>query len=189
MTTATPALSPGGEVARRVSINRLGLWLFFTSESLLFGLLATARFYLNGTETPEELSQPLGLALTSILLASSLTAYRAETAFAHDNQRHGRLMILLTVALGLVFVGGVAVEWSIAGFSVSEGYGTAFFSMTGLHATHVVTGLMFFGLLYAASRSGRFGSANYWPVSAIVMYWHFVDVVWVFFYPTLYLVS
>ena len=57
MTTAAPVLSSAGEVARRVSINRLGLWLFFTSEALLFGLLATARFYLNGTETPEELSQ------------------------------------------------------------------------------------------------------------------------------------
>ena len=189
MTTAAPVLSSAGEVARRVSINRLGLWLFFTSESLLFGLLATARFYLNGTETPEELSQSLGLALTSILLLSSLTAYRAETAFAHDNQRHGRLMLLLTVALGLVFVVGVGFEWSIAEFGVSDGYGTAFFSMTGLHVTHVVTGLFFFGLLYVASRSGRFGSTNTWPVTGVVMYWHFVDVVWVFFYPTLYLVS
>jgi cytochrome c oxidase subunit 3 len=190
MTTAAPALGAQAEERiRRVTINRLGLWLFFTSESLLFGLLATARFYINGTETPDELSQPLGLALTSILLLSSLTAYRAETAISHDNLRHGRLMLVLTFLLGAIFVVGVGVEWSIAEFSVSEGYGTAFFSMTGLHATHVATGLVFFALLYVAGRGGRFGSANYWPVSAVVMYWHFVDVVWVFFYPTLYLVS
>ena len=183
-----PAVAAHG--APRVAINRLGLWLFFVSDGLVFALLAAARFYMNGTETPEHVSQPLGLAISSILLLSSLTAYRAETAFTYGNQRHGRLMLLATIALGLVFLVGVGFEWSSAESLPSDGYGTSLFSMTGMHAVHVVSGLFFLGLIYFQSRRpGRFTASNHWGVSGVVMYWHFVDVVWVFFYPTLYLVS
>lgn len=173
----------------RVRINRLGLWLFIFSDGLVFALLGTARFYINGTHTPDDIDQNLGLIITSILLISSLTAYRAETAFAHGNRRHGQQMLLATIALGLIFMVGVTFEWSIAEFHPSEGYGTSFFSMTGMHALHVGTGVLFLAMLLAQTRRGRFGADDHWPVSAVVMYWHFVDVVWVFFYPILYLVS
>jgi cytochrome c oxidase subunit 3 len=173
----------------RVRISRLGLWLFFLSESCLFGAFAAARFYMNGTHTPEELNQLLGLGLTSILLVSSLTAYRAETAIAHGNNEHGKLMLLVTMALGLIFLGGVIVEWSIAEFVPSEGFGTSFFSMTGLHASHVATGILFLGLAYLFASRGKYSADDHWGASGVVKYWHFVDVVWVFFYPTLYLVS
>ena len=187
MSAAVAAAAPVS--GSRVHINRLGLWLFFLSESCLFGVFATARFYMNGTHTPEELSQVLGLGLTSILLLSSLTAYRAETAIAHGNQEHARQMLLLTMLLGTIFLGGVIVEWSIAEFVPSEGYGTSFFSMTGLHASHVATGVLFLGLVYLHLSRGKFTADSHWGASAVVMYWHFVDVVWVFFYPALYLVS
>lgn len=174
----------------RVRINRLGLWLFLISDGALFALFAAARFYIAGTERDPHLNQVLGLVLTSILLLSSVSAYRAETAFAHGSTRHGRLMLLATLVMGLVFVGGVAVEWSIAEFSVSEPFGTAFFSMTGMHAFHVTTGLLFIAIIWVRSANGRFsGGAQAWPVMATVIYWHFVDVVWVFFYPTLYLLK
>lgn len=186
MTTDTAAVPTA---ASRIRINRFGLWLFFVSDGLVFALLATARFYISGTETPEDLSQVLGLALTSILLLSSLTAYRAETAFAHDNRAHGRTMLLATIALGLVFVVGVGVEWNIAEFTPSDAFGTAFFSMTGMHASHVVSGILLLLLAYRLQGQGRFTAESHWGISAIVMYWHFVDVVWVFFYPTLYLLN
>ncbi|MEE8336765.1 MAG: cytochrome c oxidase subunit 3 [Dehalococcoidia bacterium] len=174
---------------RSLQIKRMGLWLFFISDSLLFALLALTRFYLVGTETPEELSQVLGLGVTSILLLSSLTAFRAETAIAHGNIAHAKRMLLATIALGIIFVGGVTIEWSIAGFTLSEGYGTAFFTMTGMHVTHVVSGIVMLGLAYVLLRRGRFSMDNHWGLAAVVLYWHFVDVVWVFFYPTLYLVN
>ena len=186
MSAAASAMTHG---ANRVAINRLGLWLFFTSETLLFGTLAAARFYMNGTYTPEHLSQPLGLLLTSILLLSSLTAYRGETAIKNGNIVHGKAMFLATIILGAVFLAGVVVEWSIAEFSVSEGYGTSFFSMTGLHASHVATGLIFLALAYRHANKGTYADGNTWGATGVVMYWHFVDVVWVFFYPALYLVS
>lgn len=178
------------EALHRVRINRLGLWLFFFSDGLLFLLFAASRFYLSGTERTVHLNQLLGLGVTSLLLLSSLTAYRAETAFVHGDHKKGRPMLLLTIVMGLLFVAGVSTEWSIAEFEPSSSFGTAFFSMTGMHALHVVTGVLFLFIVWARSGSGRFsGGAAAWPITAVVMYWHFVDVVWVFFYPTLYLVK
>jgi len=173
----------------RTALNRLGLWLFFLSESLLFALLLTSRFYLEGTGRPEHIDQVLGLTITSILLLSSLTAFRAEAAIAHGDRRRFLWNTLATIVLGLIFLGGVAVEWAEAEFSRKEAFGTAFFAMTGMHATHVFSGVVMLALLYLNGMRGRFSSDNTWPVQAIVMYWHFVDVVWVFFYPALYLVN
>ncbi len=186
---AATAAPPAASVVSRRRINRFGLWLFFVSDGLLFALLAAARFYINGTFTPDELNQVLGLGITSILLLSSLTAYRAETAIAHGNLAHGRTMLLATIALGLVFVVGVGFEWSIAEFTPSDAFGTAFFSMTGMHVMHVASGVLLLGLAYYLSGRGRYSAENHWGISSIVMYWHFVDVVWVFFYPTLYLIN
>lgn len=173
----------------RTRVLRFGLWLFFFSDGLLFALLATARFYVAGTHTPDELSQALGLGITSILLLSSLTAYRAETAIAHGNLAYGCTMLLATIALGLVFMGGVVIEWSIAEFTPRDGFGTAFFSMTGMHVSHVASGVLLLALVYRLAGNGRFTADSHWGISAIVMYWHFVDVVWVFFYSTLYLIK
>jgi cytochrome c oxidase subunit 3 len=189
--TAAPIASGASahDAVKHVRMNRLGLWLFFVSDGLVFSLLLAARFYMNGTHTPDHVSQLLGLGITSILLLSSLTAYRAETAIAHGNVASGRTMLLATIALGVVFLAGVVMEWSVAEFSPAEGYGTAFFSMTGMHATHVASGVLLLLLAYRAAGRGVYagGGTRAYGVSAIVMYWHFVDVVWVFFYPALYL--
>lgn len=100
--------------------------------------------------------QALGLGITSLLLLSSLTAYRAETAIAHGNLAYGRTMLLATIALGLVFMGGVAIEWSIAEFTPSDGFGTAFFTMTGMHVSHVASGVLLLVLVYRLAGNGRF---------------------------------
>ena len=130
-----------------------------------------------------------GLGITAILLLSSLTAFRAETTIAHGNVAHAKLMLLLTIVLGTIFMGGVVYQWSIAHFHVYEAHGTAFFSMTGMHATHVASGILLLRLVYRLTRHGRFTAQNHWAIAAVVMYWHFVDVVWVFFYPVLYLIN
>lgn len=177
------------EEPQRPAMNQAGLWLFFFSECFLFAALATARFYLAGTDRPQELNQALGLGITTVLILSSLTAYRAETAIAHGDRANFLRSLLATILLGLVFVAGVAMEWSTAEFSVSEPYGTAFFSMTGLHASHVISGMVMLIMVYILGRRGHFTAERHWGVEATVKYWHFVDVVWVFFYPILYLVS
>ena len=186
MATVTPT-----PVEDRLSINRIGLWLFILSESFLFLALLSSRFYLQGVQRPAELNQPLGLAISIVLLMSSLTAYRGETAAAYGDERRFRRNIMLTIALGSLFLVGVGVEWAEAfrSFPPSTGFGTVFFTLTGFHAFHVLTGLLALLVALLPGQRGRLASGNYWGVEAVVKYWHFVDVAWVFIFPTLYLVS
>ncbi len=74
-------------------------------------------------------------------------------------------------------------------FPPHTGFGTLFFTMTGIHAFHVLSGLIALAVIYGLGRSRRFTAGNYWGVEGTVKYWHFVDVAWVFIYPTLYLVN
>lgn len=176
----------------RLAINRLGLWLFIFSDALVFAILLVTRFALFGTYRPEELNQLLGLGLTTVLLLSSVTAYRAETGAATGNRPMLLRNLLLTIFFGVLFLAGVVgIEWPEAphiGIVPQEGFGISFFSMTGLHAFHVFTGVILLILVYLNARRGAYSPDSYWGVEAAVKYWHFVDVVWVFFYPALYLV-
>lgn len=176
----------------RLSLNRLGLWLFMLSESMIFLILLFTRFYLFGLERPEGLNQALGLGVTSILLLSSFTAYRAEAAMAHGDRPTFLWNLLYTLILGTLFlVGVVGVEWPAAmreGITPQEGFGIAFFSMTGMHAFHVLTGVLLLLVVFLNGLRGAYSAEKHWGVEAAVKYWHFVDVVWVFFYPALYLV-
>jgi len=118
------------------------------------------------------------------------------------------LVSFASLGLGLsfvVFVHNFVVTWAWSSWpgSASSGsratctshppsniFGTIFFTTKGIHATHVLTGLILLGIVYYLGRKpGRFGKGNYWGVEVSVKYWHFVDVAWVFIYPTLYLVK
>lgn len=179
------------EHSNRLAINRLGIWLFFLSESFLFLALLVTRFYLQGVKRPLDLNQSLGFAISFILILSSLTAYRGETAIAHGDEKLFRRNILFTIGLGLLFLVGVGVEWA-EGFRLfppQAGFGTIFFTLTGFHAFHVLTGLVALLTLVMPGQKGRFSPESHWGAEGIVKFWHFVDVVWVFIFPTLYLVS
>lgn len=175
----------------RLYINRLGFWLFIFSESMLFAGLLASRFYLQGLYRPHELSQALGLLITVILLLSSLTAYLAEAAIVHGDRRNFLRNTMYTMVLGSIFLIGVGFEWNAAftHFPPWSPFGTVFFAMTGMHALHVLSGVLLLGLIYYNGRRGAYGPKDPWPPEAIVKYWHFVDVVWVFFYAALYLIS
>ena len=175
----------------RLAINRLGLWLFFLSESFLFMALLVTRFYLQGVRRPAEVNQPLGFAISIVLLLSSLTAYRAETFIAHGMEKLFRRNVIFSLCLGSLFLVGVGVEWSGAFRSFPPGtvFGTVFFTLTGFHAFHVLLGLLALLTLVLPGQKGRFTPANYWGAEGIIKFWHFVDVVWMFIFPTLYLVS
>jgi len=169
---------------------RLGLGLFLLSDGFIFAALLFTRFYLLGSTRPE-LNQLLGLAVTSVLLVSSFFMNRAETAMAHGDRRNFLTSTLITIILGVAFLAGVVgIEWRIAPFGPADGaQGAVFFMMTGMHAFHVLTGVIFLLVVYGNGRRGLFSAEKHWQVEAAAVYWHFVDLVWIFFYPALYLIG
>lgn len=173
--------------------NRLGLWLFVISDSFLFGGLLITRFVLLGGERPP-LNQFLGLFVTALLLMSSFFMNRSETHMRHGNREGFLRNIMLTIILGITFlVGVVGVEWRLAaaeGLLPSSGQaGAVFYIMTGYHAFHVLTGVIFLWVVYKNGRKGHYSMERHWAVEACAIYWHFIDVAWIFFYPALYLMG
>lgn len=174
------------ETTRR---NRLGLWIFFFSEIFLFGALLASRFYLWGNTRPE-LNQQLGLLTTSVLLISSFFMAWAESAIKFGDRKTFMRNLLITAALGVLFlVGVVGLEWG-AELKPTDGmYGAIFYLMTGLHALHVLSGVVLIMINWNLARKGHYSSERHWGIEATAIYWHYVDVIWVFFYPALYLIG
>ncbi len=176
----------------KTATNRLGLWLFLLSDSFVFAGLLVMRFNLLGLTRPH-LDQILGLVVTAVLLLSSFFMNRAETAMKHGDRTGFVQNIVITLILGIAFIAGVlGVEWPRA---IEEGvapslntYGAAFFMMTGMHALHVLTGVIFLFVVLRNGRKGLYDKKDY-PIEAAAVYWHFVDLVWIFFYPALYLIG
>jgi len=176
----------------KTGTNRLGLWLFLISDSFVFGGLLVMRMNLLGLTRPN-LNQALGLVVTAVLLISSFFMNRGETMMANGDRKGFLNNTLITFLLGLSFlIGVVFVEWPNAiheGIAPDSGAaGAAFFMMTGMHAFHVLTGLILLAIVWFNGRRGLYDEKHY-PVEAAAVYWHFVDVVWIVFYPALYLVG
>jgi cytochrome c oxidase subunit 3 len=186
------------ETTRR---NRMGLWLFFVSEIFLFGGMLAALFYLWQGTRPE-LDQGLALLFTTVLLISSFSMARAEQAIAHGDRRNFSLGLIATFIFGLIFLLGVVFfEWGLIyelGIIASDSYhlkpgdgafGAMFFLMTGMHALHVLSGLIIIALVWINGQRGGYSAERHWGVEAAAIYWHYVDLVWIFFYPALYLIG
>jgi cytochrome c oxidase subunit 3 len=174
----------------KTATNRLGLWLFLLSDSFVFGGLLVIRFGLMGLSRPE-LDQVLGLGVTSMLLVSSFFMNRAETAIANNDRKQFLVSLGITILLGIIFlVGVVGVEWRIAHFGPADGpQGAVFYGLTGFHAFHVFTGVVFLLIVFRNGMKGLYSAEKHWAVEASAVYWHFVDVVWIIFYPALYLIG
>lgn len=134
---------------------------------------------------------PLAVILTVVLVASGFTAHNAQTAIRKDDRDAFQGWLIVTILLGVGFLAGQAYEYAqlifVEGFSISSGiYGTVFFSLTGLHGLHVTAGVsVLIGILIRAFM-GHFSSRSHFGVEGSVLYWHFVDVVWLALYATLY---
>ena len=184
--------------AYKTGTNRLGLWLFLLSDGFVFAGLLVMRANLLGLTRPH-LSQVLGLVVTAVLLISSFFMNRGETAMKYGDVKGFMRNTIITFVLGLGFLLGVVlVEWRLAaheGLVASFGnpsvgpLGGVFYMMTGMHAFHVFTGLIFLGVVWNNARKGVYSAEQHWGVEAAAVYWHFVDLVWIFFYPALYLIG
>lgn len=180
----------GHSYAYRTATMRLGLWLFIVSDAFVFGGLLVSRFYLLGNTRPH-LEQFLGLIVTSVLLVSSFFMNRAEVQISQGNRKGFITSMIITMVLGLGFlIGVVGVEWQVAPFGPSDGaHGAVFYMMTGMHAFHVLTGVIFLGIVLRNGIRGKYNAERHWGVEAVANYWHFVDLVWIVFYPALYLIG
>jgi cytochrome c oxidase subunit 3 len=188
MNVATSSLAHEG-AQHQLRSNRLGLWLFFVSEAFMFAGLFVSRFYLWGNTRPD-LDQILGLIITAILLLSSFFMNRAEMAIAHDDRPEFLRSLLITAGLGLAFlVGVVGFEWTGHIRPTDGAFGAVLYGMTGMHALHVVSGVVFILIVWNKGRKGEFSAEQHWGVEACAIWWHYVDLIWVFFYPALYLMG
>ena len=189
--------------ATQMRANRLGLWMFMFSELFLFGALFTTRFVLWGNTRPA-LSQEIGLLATGILLLSSFFMYRSEVGAAYGDQKTFLRSALLAALMGTIFfIMVVVMEWNVFGLSgslfgielfghlkPSDGvFGGVFYAMTGMHALHVLSAIVLILIVWWNGRRGFYTPERHWGVEATAIYWHYVDVVWVFFYTSLYLMG
>jgi cytochrome c oxidase subunit III len=185
---------PAAHQSSRVDARVLGMFLFIASEVMVFGSFFTAYFFVRvvaGSPWPEP---PFHLPVfvagvnTAILVTSSFTVHWALQSIKKDNRAGLQAGLVLTIALGLVFLLTQFREYSRVGFAPSDGaFGSIFFGLTGLHGAHVFVGLTL--LTFAAIRSfrGHFSAAHHHGVEIPGIYWHFVDVMWIVVYTSIYI--
>jgi cytochrome c oxidase subunit III len=187
---------PVAHQSSRVDARLLGMYLFIGSEIMLFGSFFTAYFFARvvsgpGEWPPAPYELPVYLALlnTIILVSSSFTMHWALTSVKRANRAGLVAGLLLTFLLGLTFLLIQAREYTRLGFSPHDlAFGSTFYGLTGLHGAHVFVGLNL--LLYALIRSvrGHYGPEPHAHLGVEIpgIYWHFVDVMWIVVYVTVY---
>jgi cytochrome c oxidase subunit 3 len=177
-----------------------GMWaiiMFVGSELMFFAALFTAYFFLRGKipawepvfgEKPTWMGLPL--INTIELLASSVTMQLAVNAIKAGDRRTLIRWLVPTVVLGALFLAGQAYEYTRLGFLPKDGiFAGIFFTLTGFHGAHVTGGVVFIAIcLYRALR-GQFTANRHLAVEAASIYWHFVDVVWIGLFTTIYIVG
>jgi cytochrome c oxidase subunit 3 len=185
---------PLAHKSSRVDAPILGIFLFIASEVMLFGAFFTAYFFVRvvaGTPWP---TPPFHLPVfvagvnTLILVTSSFTMHWALQSIKRDNHAGLQAGLLLTFLMGLTFLLTQIREYSRIGFAPKDGaFGTIFYCLTGLHGAHVAVGLLL--LLAATVRAfrGHYSSSAHHGVEIPGIYWHFVDVMWIVVYSTVYI--
>jgi cytochrome c oxidase subunit 3 len=199
-------------LAQQREASTLGMWIFLVTEVLFFGGLFAAYAVYRAlypdafAAASSTLDLALGTVNTVVLIASSLTMALAVHAAQTGGRRALVLFLLATIALGTVFLGIKGVEYAhklaehhVPGpgfhFDVAAYAGQAqmffalYFAMTGLHALHMVIGLGVVGWMAWLAGTGRITPEYFNPVEVTGLYWHFVDIVWIFLFPLLYLIG
>ncbi len=192
------------------SAAKLGMWIFLATEILFFGGLFMAygafRYFYPGTFVAAHayLSIPLGGLNTMILITSSLTmALAVRAAQLGDRKLLVRLLgLTLLLASGFLVVKGFEYSHKLHEGLLPGKYFSAkgiaglphiffgiYFAMTGLHGVHVVAGMIVISWVLIRARQGRYSAEYYTPVENVGLYWHLVDLIWIFLFPLLYLVK
>ena len=185
---------PPANQSPRVEAQFLGMLLFIISEIMLFGAFFTAYFFIRAVADNDwfpfdgfELPVAVAAVNTAILISSSFTMHWALESARNENRAGLRAGLLTTFLLGLTFLTVQINEYVHIGFAPSDHpQGSIFYGLTGLHGAHVFVGLTL--LLFATIRAfrGHFTAKEHRGVEVPGIYWHFVDVMWIFVYSTIY---
>jgi cytochrome c oxidase subunit III len=196
-----------------------GMWVFLATEVMFFGglfcayLIYRLKYFPEFAAASQTLNWKLGTTNTAVLICSSLTVVLAIWAVQNGKRALMLGSLVLTLILGFAFLGIKAVEYTekfekhhvpgpsflfenvkapgggIANPAHAQIYFSLYFIMTGLHALHMIVGIgLFLWLLFAAWK-GRFTSRYYTPLEIGGLYWHFVDIIWIYLFPLLYLID
>ena len=187
---------PPANRSSRVEAQMLGMLLFIISELMLFGAFFTAYFFIRVVaDQPwpaegNELPVPVALVNSFILFSSSGTMHWALESVRKGNRRGLQMGLLSTFLLGLTFLCIQLNEYVFLGFSPADhAQGTIFYSLTGLHGAHVLVGLMLLSFATIRAFRGHYTETEHRGVEVPGIYWHFVDVMWIFVFSSLYLLS
>jgi len=185
---------PLAHQSSRVEAPILGIFLFIASEVMLFGAFFTAYFFVRvaaGTPWP---TPPFHLPVfvaginTAILVTSSFTMHWALQSIKRDNHAGLCAGLVLTFLMGLTFLLTQVREYSRLGFAPKDGaFGTIFYCLTGLHGAHVFVGLLLLAVATVRAFRGHYSSTAHHGVEIPGIYWHFVDVMWIVVYSTVYI--
>src|SRR5947207_4462358 len=191
---ALPHGPPIANKSSRVEASVLGMFLFIASEVMLFGSFFTAYFFVRvaaGTPWP---TPPFHLPVfvagvnTAILVTSSFTMHWALQSIKRGNRAGLQAGLVLTLLMGLTFLLTQVTEYSRVGFAPSDGaFGTIFYCLTGLHGAHVFVGLTILAAMTTRAFRGHFSPEQHHGVEIGGIYWHFVDVMWIVVYTTVYI--
>ena len=202
-------MSKSIEIHRDDLASKTGMWFFLLTEMLLFGglfVVYSVYRYRNAQAfhlAAQELSVVIGTINTIILLISSTTIAMSITAIQKKNKKLALLLLLTTILLGIAFLVNKYFEWgehikehiypgsailALRGHGDVLFYGLYFF-MTGLHALHIIIGLVFIGVITVKILRNKINSTNFVLLENSGLYWHLVDLVWIFLFPLFYLIT
>jgi cytochrome c oxidase subunit III len=186
---------PPAHHSSRVDARVLGMFLFIASEIMLFGSFFTAYFFVRVVNKTPWPTPPFHLPVfvaginTTILVTSSFTIHWALQSVKRGNRAGLQAGLLLTFLMGLTFLLTQAIEYSRVGFNTSDGaFATIFFCLTGLHGAHVFVGLSILLFMTIRAFRGHFSPEAHYGVEIGGIYWHFVDVMWIVVYTTVYII-
>jgi cytochrome c oxidase subunit 3 len=195
--SAAPITMPAGTPWTLPSRGRIGMFCLIVAEAAIFTIFVVAYiFYLGKSLSGPTPQQVLDVPIfnTICLLASSLTIHFAERALDRGRIGSFKLLWFLTLALGATFLIGTGREWDRLihtwGLTISTNlFGTTYYSLVGLHAFHVVVGLLGLGLVMALALASRVRQEHAGRVGVFSLYWHFVDAVWVVVFTVVYIIG
>jgi len=185
---------PEANRSSRIDAQLLGVLLFIISEAMLFGSFFTAYFFIRVVQNepwpPDPFDFPVAVASmnTAILVSSSFTVHYALHSIKRGNRLGLQVGLATTFLLGAMFLFTQVNEYFKAGFSISDGaFASVFYGLTGLHGAHVFVGLTLLAIMNVRALRGHFTPDAHMGVECAGIYWHFVDVMWIVVWSTVYI--